>query len=425
MIIGIDASRANRDHKSGTEWYAYYLIKGLVRLDDKNEYILYTDQPLTAGLLDLTCDIYTACPEEKIEYDQQGYQVIKSPHNNVKAKVLGWPFKFLWTQGRMSLEMLFHAPDILFIPAHALPIIHPKKSVVTIHDIGFKMADQLYSKDLIIPKDLPTRKLFNLLIKILGHGKYHGSHLDYLHWSTEYAIKKAKKIITISNFSKREILKHYQADAQDIEIVYNGYNKKLYRQINDQEKINQVLDKYGITKPFIFYIGRLEKKKNTDKLIEAFAIMKQHHPDIKHKLCLVGDASFGYDEIKYQINEFGLSDDVIIPGWVEEEDVPYIYNATTAFVFPSNYEGFGIPLLQAMACGTPNAASDVASIPEITQDAALLFNPEDVADMADNLAKIIKDDKKRQELIENGLARVQNFSWEKCAQETLKIFNNL
>ena len=425
MLIGLDASRANRSHKSGTEWYAYYLIRALARLDDKNDYILYTDQPLRAGLLDLINEQPADYLIKESRINKGGWQEIISPHHNFKGKVLRWPFKFLWTQGRLSWEMLAHRPDVLFVPAHALPIIHPAKSVVTIHDIGFKQVEKLYSQDLIMSQTRRHYRLFNFLIKTVSRGRYQGSQLDYLRWSTQYALRKAKKIITISHFSQQELLKYYEADAKKIKIIYNGYNHRLYQPIIDQTIIQKTLDKYNIKQPFIFYIGRLEKKKNTDKLVEAFCLLREQCPEIKHKLYLVGDASYGYDEIKYQINEFNLVDEVIMTGWVEEEDVPAIFSAAAAFVFPSNYEGFGIPLLQAMACQTPIVASRAASIPEIADEAALLFNPNDVYDMAEKIAKVITNHDLRTKLIKAGQERVKNFSWQKCAQETLEVINSL
>jgi hypothetical protein len=142
MIIGIDASRANRQHKSGTEWYSYYIIRALAQLDSKNQYILYSDAPLSGGLADLGVEEVT----DKRPPVRNGWQTIKSPHNNFKAKILKWPWKFFWTQGRLSLEMIMHAPDLLFVPSHALPIIHPRRSVVTIHDMGFRREGRLYER---------------------------------------------------------------------------------------------------------------------------------------------------------------------------------------------------------------------------------------------------------------------------------------
>lgn len=430
MIIGIDASRANRAHKSGTEWYSYYLIRWLSKLDSKNQYILYSDKPLRGGLVDLTtaqhaCDLNI--PESRVEFDKNGFQILKSPYNNFKAKILKWPFNFFWTQGRLSLEMLFKKVDVLFVPAHALPVIHPKKSIVTIHDIGFERDRFLYNCEQMGPEGRRKRRVINFFIKLFTGGKYGANSLDYIKWSTKYALKHAEKIITVSNFSKQEMLAVY-GDNQNtaflekkIKVIYNGYNKFLYKKERDADKIKEVLEKYGISEPFILYIGRLEKKKNTPALIEAFAMMREKNKSIKHKLVLVGDASFGYDEVNYTIGEFlpDKEDEIIMPGWIEEVDMPYVYSAAGTFIFPSLYEGFGIPLLQAMACELPIVASRAVSIPEVVGDAALLFDPRDTKEMAEALEKIITDKNLREELIKRGQERVKNFSWEKCAKETL------
>jgi len=419
MLIGIDASRANRDHKGGVEWYSYYLIRALARIDSKNEYMLYTDKPLKGGLSDLVSDE----PQHgDAKIDKDGFQEIKSYHGNFKAKVLKWPFNFFWTIGRLSLEMIFNRPDALFIPAHTLPIFFPKKTAITIHDIGFERDRHLYSKENIGPEHAKGKKIMDWLVRIYTRGKYGANKKDYLSWSTDFALRRAKKIITVSEFSKKEIMEIYGTDPEKIGVVHHGYNNSLYRKIEDKEKIRQVLDRYGVNSPYIFYIGRLEKKKNILSLIEAFYLMRKENEDIKHKLLLVGDASFGFDEIKFAMRE---DDEIILPGWVDEEDVPYFYNGATVFAFPSLYEGFGIPLLQSMACGIPIVASDVASIPEVVDGSALLVDPLDVKSMADALARAIKDDDLRGELITNGLEHVKGFSWERCARETLREIEGL
>jgi len=428
MIIGIDASRANRKHKSGVEWYSYYIIRELASLDSKNEYILYTDTPLVGGLFDLTdacdgelCDI----GEVDIQFDKKGYQILKSPHNNFRAKVLDWSFNFLWTQGRLSLEMIFHKPDILFVPSHTLPFIHPRKSIVTIHDIGFVNNAGFYSRDSMGPEGNFFKKFIDVIVRIFTLGKFGANTTDYLFWSTKFALKKSKIILTVSNFTKKEIIDIYGEKVSNVEVIYNGYNTKIYKKINDKEKIKEVLDKYGISAPYIFYVGRIEKKKNIPELVEAFAMMREQETDIKHKLLLVGNASFGFDEVMQIAEDYRLENDLIIPGWVEEADMPYIFNGADAFVFPSKYEGFGIPLLQSMACEIPIAASWAASIPEITKKAALLFNPNSVEDIRDALIRIIKDEKLRTELKELGVERVKNFSWKKTVAGILEIFEKM
>jgi len=427
MIIGIDASRANRKFKTGTEWYGYYLIRRFAKYDDKNQYIIYSDVPLVRGLADLTTPFgkYDYPENEKIEYDKDGYQILKSPYNNFKGKILNWPIKYFWTQGRMALEMLLSKPDILFIPSHTMPIFHPKKTLITIHDIGFEVDRRLYSKEEMGPSGYYKRKFLNFLIKFITFGKYGSNTLDYLIWSTRYALKTAKKIITVSAFTKNEIKRIYNIGEEKISVIYNGYNESLYLYENNREKVNEILLKYGINFPYIFYVGRLNKKKNISSLIEAFSIMKEKNKDIKHKLILIGAASFGYDEINYSIREFNLDKEVIFTGWVPESDLPAFYNGATAFIFPSRYEGFGIPLLQAMACKVPIAASNSSSIPEVVGNAGLLFNPNFVQSMAIAMEEIIKNENLRNDLIKKGDERIKNFSWEKCARQTLELINSL
>lgn len=418
MLIGIDASRANRGHKSGTEWYSYYLIKELAKIDKTNQYILYTDQPLLHGLLDLSCT-KANCSRTDIEYDKDGYQKLISPHNNFKAKVVNWPFKYFWTLGALSLEMLRLRPDVLFIPAHGLPLIHPKKSVVTIHDVGFLSDEALYSHEQTGYKV----KFWDWLIQVLTLGRHHATSWDYLDWSTKYSLKKARKITTNSNFSKQEIIKHYQTNKQKISVINHGCNLETYSLKVSEEHLHAVLETYGIERPYIFYVGRLEKKKNIAKLIEAYALARQNF-GVKHKLYLVGDASYGYDEIKYLIHEFAVDRYVTTTGWIEESHLPYIFKGADAFVFPSKYEGFGVPLLEAMAAGTPIAASNIASIPEIAGKAALYFNPDDAYDMAEKIANLLQNKSLAKDLIKKGLERSQDFSWEKCAKDTLEILEN-
>ena len=426
MIIGIDASRANRRHKTGTEWYSYYLIKALAEIDSKNQYILYTDKPLIGGLLDFT---QTSEDSELIDdqpkFDKYGYQIIKSPHNNFKGKVLRWPFSYLWTLGRFSLQMLFKAPDVLFVPAHTIPLIHPKHTITTIHDIAFKREESIYSKKMAWEEAGFFRRIANLLVRIFSFNRYSLNNLDYLDWSTKFALQTAKKIITVSHFTKKEIIDVYETKSEKLKVIHNGYNDNLYKEINNTEEINKVCKKYGLPEKYFLYVGRLEKKKNTPALIEALAILKENNPDINHKLVLIGDASDGYDEVKYYIEEFDLNLDVIMLGWVAEKDMPYIYNAASAFIFPTKHEGFGIPVIQALACGVPTAVSNIEVMQEVAGDSALFFNPYDKYAISHAMETLARDGDLRKELKYKGLKRAELFSWKKTAQEVLKEIKNI
>lgn len=425
MLIGIDASRANKKIKSGTEYYSYYLIRNLAKIDSKNQYILYTNKPLQCGLLDLTTDDNTApsCPNP--EFDEEGYQIIKSPYNNFKGKILKWPWHHFWTMGRLSLEMIFNKPDILFVPAHSLPSFTPSKTINTIHDIAFEREEKVYDSETVSKKSDKKIKLINLLVSFFTLGKYKASRLDHLKWSTRQAINKATKIITVSDFTKKEIIDIYKLNNQQkdkIKVIYNGFNNFLYKEKKEESKILEVLAENNIEKPYILYVGRLEKKKNTPALIEAFAQSKARKKD-GLKLVLLGFNSFGFDEVNYIINDLELEDDVIMPGWIEEKDMPYIYSGAEAFIFPSKHEGFGIPVIQSMNCGIPVACSDIPVLREVAKDAALFFSPYNTKSITSAIDKIIYDKDLQKELTKKGRERAKYFSWEKCAKETLNIIN--
>lgn len=403
MVIGIDASRANLKHKTGTEWYSFYLIKNLAKIDKENKYILYINKELSLDLKEAVKD-----------------------NENFSFKILNWPFSSFWTLGRLSIEMIFNAPDVLFVPAHGLPFFSPSRSVNTIHDLAFLRDKNIYRRDKVKTSHLFSRRLINFLVKVFTLGKYQATSLDYLYWSTKFALKKAKRIIAVSNFTKNEIANFYpNVKIDKVKVVHNGYNSDIYTLSNDELKIESVLNKYGLERPFFLYVGRLEKKKNTPALIEAMSIIRENYPEIKEKLLLIGDASFGYDEVKFMIEEYDLENDVIMPGWVEELDMPYIFEAASAFVFPTKYEGFGIPVLQAMACGLPVAASNIPVLHEVAAEAAIYFDYKNSCSIALAMKSLISEDVLREELRVKGLERVLNFSFEKCARETLDIILEL
>lgn len=399
MTIGIDASRANLKHKTGTEWYSFYLIKNLAEIDRENKYILYLDREPSLDLL----------------------EVIEK-NNNFSFKVLNWPFNSFWTLGRLSLEMIFHPPHVLFVPAHGLPLFSPRRSVNTIHDLAFLRDKNLYRSQDIKTSLNFSKSIINFLVKVFTLGKYRATSLDYLYWSTKFSLKKSWRIISVSNFTKNEIENFYpKTKMSKVKVVHNGYNSDIYRQINNQEEINSVLLKYDLQKPFFLYVGRLEKKKNTPALIEALSILRENYPEVRERLVLIGDASFGYDEVKFMIEEFDLGRDVIMPGWVEEQDMPYIFNAATAFIFPTKYEGFGIPVLQSMACGLPIALSNIEVLQEVANEAAIYFDHHNSCSIALAMKSLTSEENLRQELISKGLERVKEFDFEKCARKTLAV----
>ncbi|MBU1131715.1 glycosyltransferase family 4 protein [Patescibacteria group bacterium] len=367
MLIGIDASRANKDKKTGVEWYSYHLIEEFKKIDRENRYFLYTNVPLRGKL--------SVCPP------------------NFEEKILKWPIPRSWTIGRLSLEMKFgkEIPDVLFVPAHTLPLLNPKKSVVTIHDIGFEHFPEAYHW-----ADKLYHKLIIQLIK-----------------------RSASKIISVSKYTKDDIVKTYKIPAKKIEVVLNGFDDENYK-VSAQGK-NILKEKCKIDFPYILFIGRLELKKNIPRLVEAFAKFKLKNPDDRHKLVLIGTRGLTFPLVEEQMKKFKIENEIIFPGWVSDDDLPIFLNNADLFVFPSIFEGFGIPVLEAMACGCPVICSNSTSLPEAAGEAALLFDPADVDEIVSRMEQVLLNPVVAESLEIKGFERAKNFSWKKCAEQTLKI----
>ncbi|MFA5029432.1 MAG: glycosyltransferase family 1 protein [Patescibacteria group bacterium] len=370
MTIAIDASRANRDHKTGTEWYSWHLIQELKKIMPENiQVLLYTNEKLKGEL--------GSCPQ------------------NFQEKIISWPPRYLWTQIRLWWQLLVCPPEILFVPAHTIPFLPLRKKikvVVTVHDVGFKRFPELYKKIQVYYHDLTMKKIKS----------------------------RADVIITDSDFSKREITNFYGIEPEKIKIVYLGYDQSKYNLqagalLKDQGK--EVLTKYKIVSPYLLYIGRLEKKKNIGNIIKAFALAKLEQEDLK--LVLVGNAGNQYEEIKKIITDLRLEQEIIMPGYLAAEDLPLVIAGAKMFLFPTLYEGFGLPILEAMACGTPVITSDLEPHREVAGAAAIFVDPSSPEDLANKILKVLADSNLRLELISGGLKRITEFSWRKTAQQTL------
>lgn len=408
MRIGIDASRANLEEKTGTEWYSFYLIQELKKIIPKNiEVVLYSKEPLQGELAKLP--------------------------KNWRSKVLHWPPKYLWTQIRLSLEMLkiWSRPNLLFVPAHTIPIIHPRKTVLVVHDIGFEKMKELYGDQDIGYKNDFYKVLLKLLVRLSTFGRYGTTELDYHRWAMRFAIKNAHHIITISEFSKQEINEFYKFSENKISVVHNSLDHETYYSFKARESIsavlekaNKILEKYKISQPYILFTGRLEAKKNIPRLIKAFSILKQKYK-IPHKLILIGFPGHKYEDIESNIYKLQLKDDVLEPGYIQQADMNSIMNMADLFVLPSLYEGFGIPILEAMAAGTPVACSNIPPLKEVGDQAATYFNPEDEHDMAEVIFDGLCNHEIRKKIKSNGTKQVKKFSYEKCAQQTWDVINEL
>lgn len=224
-------------------------------------------------------------------------------------------------------------------------------------------------------------------------------------------LKNIDKVITVSESSKKDILEFFKIDEAKIKVIYEGY-KKL-------EIGEDCLGKYGIKKPYLLYVGTLEPRKNVVGIIKAF---KQSNVDCQ--LVIGGKKGWKYKEIFKAVKELGIEGKVHFPGFIADEDLGYLYKNAIAFVFPSLYEGFGLPVLEAMHCGCPVITSNVSSLPEVAGDACILVDPDNVDEIAGAILRV-QDRKKREDMIKKGYGQAKKFSWRKCAEETLKIYEEM
>jgi len=354
MIIGFDASRINKHEKTGVEWYSYYLLRELINNDKNNKYKLYLRHKL-----------------DKITLT-----------DNFKQTILSWPFNKFWTLGRLSLEILLHPPDLLFVPAHNLPPVTAKHNVVTWHDLAYLKYPQYYSRQ----------------------------ELKSLKYGSRQMVHRADKIITVSKFSKSEIIKHYQIPDERIEVIPLGINQSEYQ----ANKTNHLKRKY------LIYVGRIEHKKNVINLLKAFEICRQRNQDLD--LILAGPNGYGYQEILTYAKNSEYSSSIKFLGWINQKEKINLIKNATALIFPSFYEGFGIPILEAFCLKTPVIASQIEANKEIGADATLYFSPENYEELSEKISLLITNDDLSKQLITKGASIVNNYSWQNCALKTIQLF---
>lgn len=350
-MIYIDASRYNNTAKrTGVENYSYFLINELAKLVPDNIKLISPKE------IDL----------------------------NIRQLII--PFPRLWTQIRLSWEVFNNKEiDNLFVPSHLLPLIHPKKSTITIHDVAWKHVPESYG----------------FLSKI------------YLNWGAQYAVKNAKKIIVPSATTKNDLIKFFKANAKKIHVVPLGFEMKKPKVTEENE--NNILSKWNLKrKKYLLYIGRIEHKKNTDNLIKAFELLN----DSNLKLVLTGFVGRGGKEILDAIPN-SMKDKIIITDYVSDEEKHTLLKNTSCFVFPSRYEGFGIPLLEAMSYDLPIIASNIPTSIDIAKDNAKFFDVDNSNELAKKMNEVIN----KKDVITNHSNTLKKYSWENCAKETIKIIN--
>ena len=372
MKIGIITNFID-EQAGGIATYSYNLIKNLNKIDKKNKYFLihHTIKNL---------EIYSRNKE------------IIFPLKNIPFKWTSWRFfrlpLFLRKNNAFSLDIIHDTFEI-----GPLSVNLPTKKIITVYDLSAYLFPQYHNfLNYLLHKLLFKKTLLNV-----------------------------DCVLTISKNSKNDLIRHFSISPNKIKVTYLGVNEK-FRVYKNKIKLDNVRVTYNLPKKFILYIGTLEPRKNIPNLLKAYAKLCGR---IKIPLIIVGKIGWKYKEIFKTIENCDLKDKIILLGYIREEDLPAMYNLATVFVYPSFYEGFGLPVLEAMACGCPVVTSNISSLPEVAGKAAIMINPYNVNALAKAISKVLTDENLRKSMIKKGLKQVQKFSWNRCAKQTLGVYNKI
>jgi glycosyltransferase involved in cell wall biosynthesis len=375
MRIGIDCRRIldlKHNQAAGVGYYTYYLIKNLLKIDKTNQYFLF---------------LYDA----RINLDdlkQDNVQIVYFPGLENIGKI-----PFFYHHWFIPHILKLYRLDLYHNPAYVIPFFYFGKSVITIHDMA-------YYKN---PAWFPGHQFFNTRIL------------------TPFSIWKAKKIIAVSESTKKDTIKYFKVKKVKIKVILEGIDDYCNIAVDE----NKIDDKLKFSSPYFLALGTLEPRKNLVRLIQSFDKFLQENPDSNFKLVLAGKKGWKYEPIFEAIKALKLEDKVIWVGYVTLPEKIFLLRHAYCLVFPSLYEGFGLPILEAMNMGVSVVTSNVSSIPEIVIDNAVLIEPEDVESIKDGLNKIYRNQELRQKLIERGRGIARHFTWEKSAQKTLELFESL
>jgi glycosyltransferase involved in cell wall biosynthesis len=361
MVIGIDASRALSARPTGTERYSQELIRALLTLGADHRFRLYLRRE-------------------------------PDPEWLAGSEKCVMPFPRLWTHVRLSWEMIRRPPEVLFVPSHVLPLLHPPSSVVTVHDLGYLRFPETHTR--------PQRA--------------------YLDISTRWSARYARHLVADSRATRHDLQAEYGVSDDKVTVAYPGVDQSL-QPVSDPKQVEAVKARYGIANRYFLYMGTLQPRKNLSRIVQAYARLLASGPDESPELVLAGQRGWLCDELFHLIGRLGIDAQVRFPGYVAEDDKAALLSGATAFVFPSLYEGFGLPVLEAQACGCPVVTSTSSSLPEVAGRGALLVDPTDVDAIASAMARVQSAGALRRALIAAGYSNVRRFSWESCARSVLQV----
>ena len=372
MRICVNASPAVH-HIAGLGRYTQELMAALLAVDSENEYVAFYNRPSEA---------------------QVDPPLDQLPHLTTDLATKPWRMSALLAHfARIPQDGLFPEVDLFHATDHLLPRLTRVKSVFTLHDLVF----QFYPH---------THKTLNRWFLTLMMPRF---------------LRAADAVIAVSEHTKGDAVRTYGMDEAKIAVIYEGVSERFRRRAPDA--IAAVRHKYSLPDRFVLSVGTIEPRKNLTSLLEAYHALRNEESE--YRLVLVGKKGWLYTGFFRRIHELGLEDEIVFPGFVPDEDLPAIYSAADLFVFPSLYEGFGLPVLEALACGTPVIASNASSVPEVAGDSALLVDPSSVEALAHDMRAVLNSTELRQDLQARGPKQAAKFSWQRAARETLDVYSSL
>ena len=370
MRIGIEAQRIFRKNKHGMDYVVLEEIKELQKSDSRNEYF-----------------VFVAPGEDRCLYDSKNVHIIE----------IGGSFYPLWEQFSLPRAVEQLNLDMLHCTSNTAPISCKVPLILTLHDIIF-----------LEPRDKSNKSY------------YQNMGWRYRRFVVPKILKKCKRIITVSEFEYNNIITKLNIPEEKMVMIYNGYNE-WFRPVEDTE---QVYQQYIEEPGYFFFLGNTDPKKNTERTLIAYSKYLEKS-DIKRKLLMADlDSSFLEDIVERNHIE-NIKDQIVIPGYINNADLPFIYNKAFAFLYTSLRESFGIPLLEAMACGTPVITSNTSSMPEIGGSEVLMVNPQNANEITEKMLLLEKDEALYQKQKEIGIIRAQQFSWKYTAEQLLTVYEDV
>lgn len=382
MRIGIDCRTILNPEKgegAGIGHYTYQLVRHLLKIDEKNDYFLFFDRTV------------------------QQRRLTKFKQKNVRIKF--FPFiqyaKFMpggYSHFLVSAFLAKHKLDVFHSPTLNLPQSYRAASVVTAHDLTVYKFPELY-----------TDKQVSLLRTIIPQ-----------------AVKQAKKIIAVSRSTKKDLGEIFGVGSERVRVIYHGLDERFLKK-SAPELIENIKKKFNIKNSYLLFLGTLESRKNIIRIIEAYERLRDRITSIQHQglsiqLVLAGAPGVNFNEIKKRIENSKYKEDILLPGYIEADDLDPLFEGARVFVFPTLYEGFGLPVIESMANGVPVITSNISSLPEITKGNAILVDPLNVAEITQAMFDLLTKPEFWQEFSQSGKQKAKEFDWQKTAEETIKVY---